>query len=285
MRVVRKAVSVVLSVLFAISVFPVSAFAAPLPLVGAYGDSVPIAAEPVNAAPVDAEYVAAELDPEPTPEVPEPSPEPYDGPVNAYTGEPVTAAVAAQRPFAFIINNHRDAQPQCGVGEADIIYETLVESGVTRMLAIYKDITDVGAIGTIRSARPYYLDLVRAHDAILVTAGASDEADTYMNEQSITRIDSTKGRYDAYFYRDEARRAAYGTEHSLFTSSTLIQQNLPSEADFRTAYDGYTEPVYEFSPLSAPDGELAGEITVSFSDYKPNGVFTYNASIGKYIVS
>lgn len=224
------------------------------------------------------------LEPTPTP-TPEPTPTPYNGPVNAYTGEPVTAEIAAARPYMFMINDRKEAQPQCGVGSADIIYELLVESGVPRMMVLFKDITGVGPIGTIRSARPYYLDLLRGHDAILVHCGASDEGKAYIREERITCIDGIKGHWAEYFYRDAERRASAGTEHSLFTTSDLIQQLLPEETDFRTTYDGFKEPVYAFAPDAVPqNGQPASRISVKLSAYKPNGVFTYDEATGKYLV-
>ena len=76
--------------------------------------------------------------PEPTPEVTsEPSPEP--APINPLTGEPLAAELAAQRPIAVMINNHEDAQPQCGISEASIIYEIPVEGWITRMIGIFQD--------------------------------------------------------------------------------------------------------------------------------------------------
>lgn len=47
------------------------------------------------------------------------------------------------------------------------------EGGITRMLAVYQSLEDVGSIGSIRSARPYYIELALGHDALYVHAGGS----------------------------------------------------------------------------------------------------------------
>ena len=71
------------------------------------------------------------------------------------------------RPVAIMINNITTAQPvQAGLNQADIIYETEVEGGITRLLAVYQDVSKAATIGTIRSARYAYVDLALGHNAI-----------------------------------------------------------------------------------------------------------------------
>ena len=63
------------------------------------------------------------------------------------------------RPYAVMINTHNAALPQSGLQNAYIVYELMVEGGITRMMALFKDV-DVDKIGSIRSARTQYLDYV-----------------------------------------------------------------------------------------------------------------------------
>ena len=90
------------------------------------------------------------------------------GPVNPLTGLATDTDISGKRPFAVMINNIRVATPQCGISKADIIFETLAEGGLTRLMAVYQDIEDVGTIGSVRSARPYYIDIAMGFDAIFV---------------------------------------------------------------------------------------------------------------------
>ena len=71
--------------------------------------------------------------PTPTP-TPAPEPTPYNGPVNPLTGLPIEEKWVNARPIAVMLNNVKEAQPQLGQSQADIIYEVLVEGGITRML-------------------------------------------------------------------------------------------------------------------------------------------------------
>jgi len=99
--------------------------------------------------------------------------------VNNLTGEQnlTDEALANRRPVAIMINNawegtRGDAQSvQTGLSKADIVYETEVEGGITRLMAVFKDISKVEKIGTVRSARYPYIDLSMGHDAIYVHHG------------------------------------------------------------------------------------------------------------------
>lgn len=110
---------------------------------------------------------------EPAPE-PEPIPEPA-GPagINPLTGLPMEPEYEQNRPVAVMLNNLKKAQPQLGVSMADIIYEVPAEGGITRMLGVYQTLDGVGNLGSIRSARPYYIELAMGHDALYVHAGGS----------------------------------------------------------------------------------------------------------------
>lgn len=81
-----------------------------------------------------------------------------------------------RRPVAIMLNNLKEALPQLGQSQADVIYEVPAEGGITRMLAVYQSLDGVGKIGSIRSARPYYLELALGHDAIYIHAGGSEDA-------------------------------------------------------------------------------------------------------------
>src|SRR5207244_13461034 len=51
------------------------------------------------------------------------------------------------------------ARPQSGLNAADIAFDTLVEGGLSRFLAVFQS-HDAGTIGPIRSARPVDADLL-----------------------------------------------------------------------------------------------------------------------------
>ena len=223
--------------------------------------------------------------PEPTPEEPEqepePEPAPYDGPENPLTGLPVETDISKNRPYAIMIGNSSDAQPQLGVSGADIIYEVPAEGNITRMMAVFQDVKDAGVIGSIRSSRPYYVDLAQGHDAIYIFAGGSNDAYQTLSSRNITRLDGVNGRLTDIYYRDSSRRRSLGYTHSLVTSGDLITRWLPTY-NFRLEHSEDYESPLQFTDNGAPENGLpALDFSVKFLGSKTTS-FTYDADDGKY---
>ena len=84
---------------------------------------------PVEATPSASPAPVVELTPEPTPT-------PYDGPVSPLSGLPIGEEWVNRRPVAIMLNNLKEALPQMGQSQADIIYEVPAEGGITRMLGV-----------------------------------------------------------------------------------------------------------------------------------------------------
>ena len=57
-----------------------------------------------------------------------------DATVAALTGEPIEAGSLSRPALSAKIDNHPSARPQVGLDEADIVFEELVEGGMTRYL-------------------------------------------------------------------------------------------------------------------------------------------------------
>ncbi len=90
------------------------------------------------------------------------------------TGLPLASpALASRRPLNVRVDNSPAARPQSGLSQADIVFETLAEGGITRFTAVYLCTPDAVPVGPIRSARLIDLQLAPMFKAILVHAGAS----------------------------------------------------------------------------------------------------------------
>ena len=240
-------------------------------------------------APAPAEEPAPAEQTEPTapeePAKPEEPEEPVPAGTNPLTGLPMEPEYENDRPVAVMLNNLKAAMPQLGVSRADIIYEVPAEGGITRMLALFQTLDGVETLGSIRSTRPYYIELALGHDALLVHAGGSPEAYQDIKSWGVANMDGVNGGSDAkIFWRDAQRRKSAGYEHSMLTSGANIADYL-SGGRYRTEHrDGYTYPV-TFAEDGTPRlGTDANKITLRFSEYK-TGVFTYDAETGRYLVS
>lgn len=227
--------------------------------------------------------------PSPPPPAEEPEPEPEPAPyvpagTNPLTGEPMEPEFENDRPVAVMLNNLKAAQPQLGVSRADVIYEVPAEGGITRMLGVYQSLEGVGKLGSIRSARSYYLELALGLDALYVHAGGSPGAYRDIPAWGVDNMDGVRGGEDSkIFWRDQERRKTKGYEHSLLTSGEKIQAYLDTGA-LRTEHrEGYVYP-QAFVPDGTPAGGSPAEhVEVCFSAYK-TGTFDYDPGTGKYLV-
>ncbi|MDL2300182.1 DUF3048 domain-containing protein [Clostridiaceae bacterium OttesenSCG-928-D20] len=201
--------------------------------------------------------------PEPTPE---PTPEPiYDGRRNPLNGSPMDDDAPFKRLFAVQINNAPVAQPQCSISKADIIIEALAEGDITRMLALFTDISEVETFGSIRSSREYFVDIVQGYDAIYVHAGGSPQAYSAISSRGINNMDGVNGKFGgSIFYRDQNRMTG-GLEHSMFTTPERVLEYAP-KLDYIEEYDSEKTYGLSFSELAEIEGgDAAKEISVSFS--------------------
>ncbi len=220
--------------------------------------------------------------PEPTPEqTPEPTPEPEPEFRNYLNGEPLEEEDRT-RPFALMVNNHPEAQPQCGIANADIIYEVLAEGNITRMMCIVSNMKDAGELGSIRSVRPYYQDICFSYGAVLCHAGGSEDAYDRIRSLGIQNIDGVRGWYsNEPFWRDQDRRSSgYALEHTLFTSGEKLWeaaelQKYPLEVG--EDYDCGLRFRNDGDPL---EGEEAAAVHIDFG--KKTTDLTYHEESGCY---
>lgn len=122
------------------------------------------------------------------------------------------------RNVAVMINNIKKVWGyQSGLQDAHIVYEIITEGGITRLMAIYKD-KDTSRIGSVRSARIYYIDYVLENDAIYVHVGGSKEAINDINNLGISDLNAQT------IFRDKT--LGLNIEHTAFTSMDLINNKV-----------------------------------------------------------
>lgn len=138
-------------------------------------------------------------------------------------GKPVaTDDEARTRSVGVMIENLPSTRPQAGLGAASVVYETLVEGGATRFLALFpiRDIA-LSRIGPVRSIRPYYLDWLVEYKGVLAHAGGSPEGLSKIYQFNVPSLNAIAG--DGKYYWRERSIAA---PHNLFTSSEKLQNAL-----------------------------------------------------------
>ncbi len=207
-----------------------------------------------------------------------PTEEPTEPPAdyNPLTGEALNE-VATQRIMGVMISNAELALPQCGVGQADIIYEILAEGSTTRFLGLFSDVSQAGPIGPIRSLRPYFLHIMRGYDALCTSAGGSQEADNLVYNLGYPRMNGIAGSGQWYFYRDDWRKANRGYEHSMFITGENLLAGA-SDVGYRTERQEDADYVLTFTHEAMTQGSNAAEIHIRFRENGKSTVLTYEAA-------
>lgn len=245
------------------------------------------AEEPPEESETPSPTVSGSPSPSPSESEPEPSPTPA-GPANPLTGEAMEDEDQIKaRPVAVMLNNITAALPQQGNGGADIIYEVIAEGGITRMLGVFQSLDGVDIIGSVRSSRPYFVELAMGMDAVYVHAGGSEDAYSCMSSWNTDHMDGVRGVYsgNGLFWRSRNRIAgkSYAAEHSLITSGESIQQHL-ADSGFRLEHnEGWTSPMTFTEDGTPEDGSPAKTVTVSHYGKKAT-LFRYDEAAKKYLV-
>ena len=165
------------------------------------------------------------------------------------------------RVYAVSIDNVDSALPQAGINSSYLTYEVIVEGGLTRFLALFKD-ANLDKIGPVRSARHYFLDYAFENDAILVHYGQS-----YIAEEDIktTKIENMNGvLVGQYFYRENDRQSP----HNAYTSYNLITK-------YTKKYEQTKESDlllnYSIADINLDNGEVANNVVINY----PNNEVVY----------
>lgn len=197
------------------------------------------------------------------------------------TGLWIPEEEAMKRPYAIMFNNIKIANPQSGISDASILYEALTEGGITRLMGVFENISEdsltAKRIGSVRSARHYYVSFADEYDAIFIHFGKTTYANKKMQKLGIDHLDGNMGIGASGFYRDKAIKAP----HNAFTSLEGIQKVI-DKAGFRTTY----EEGYRGHFLFMDEGEIltsdvaANKVSIKFSTYaKPYFIYDKENSV------
>jgi len=197
--------------------------------------------------------------------------------INPLTGLYTVDDVSKLRPVAISISNQRGALPTNatnGISQADILYEVLVEAGITRFIGLYQDFTSIDVVGSIRSARHYTVQLAEAYDAIFIHAGGSPLGYEEIENRGITNLDEVSGRGAPAFLRNQNRIPGHTVEnyHSVTTSGARLLQWLPISGE-RLIIGQNRQPL-TFTDNPIPAGSRAYEVGIRFSAAK-DSAFIY----------
>ena len=199
--------------------------------------------------------------------------------LNPLTGEMTLTDPEAvgKKPVAITINNIYVAQKvQCGLDQADVVFETEVEGGITRLLAVFADVSAVQKLGTVRSLRVVFADIAAGMNALLFYHGIDEDYCSPHLKSLGINSHQIGAKSDSF---REKNGLAY--EHRLYTSGELLDGVIEGKKKWTT--EGTTSWL-NFSKDSAkvaPADTKAVNIKVPFSGTTTTQ-FIYDETEQKY---
>ena len=181
------------------------------------------------------------------------------------------------RPYAVMINNISAARPyHSGLQDAMIVYEMIVEGGITRMMAVFKDQT-TARIGSVRSSRHYFLDYALENDAIYVHYGWSPQAKRDISKLKVNNINGiTESATDFWRVKDKS------APHNAVTSTKNIL-NIAQNKGYSTTSNKKSVLNYVSDDVELDgDEQEANSFSIKYSDYN-TASYTYNAETKRYL--
>ncbi|MEQ1874273.1 MAG: DUF3048 domain-containing protein [Ilumatobacteraceae bacterium] len=184
------------------------------------------------------------------------------------TGLPVGASAFAARPALVAkIDNATGAQPQTGFNAADIIYEEIVNDGITRFAMVFQS-ADSDPVGPCRSGRIQDIDLLGSLNApLFVWSGGNDSVTRAVNNSDLVNLGPN---YAPVYFRSDAHKAP----HNLYTKTSEIYTYAPP---------GAQPPPQQFQYRDAAEvvgGAPSSGVEVAMDNYLVN--WTWNAATGLY---
>ena len=166
------------------------------------------------------------------------------GPLAPYRGTPMTEASQRAPRLALKIDNAPTAIPQEGIQEADVVFEELVEGGLTRFLAIFH--TQVPeSVGPVRSGRSTDIPLLMPFDGMLFGWSGANWAFRRLLD-TVAVIDVGVYRKPSDYWRHPDRPAP----SDLWARSGELLRHAPDDLSV-------PEPLWPFRTLDSKDNSQA----------------------------
>ena len=200
------------------------------------------------------------------------------------TNEWIDEALKNQRPVAIMIDNDVRALDHYGISHADVLYEltnSTKNNGITRLMAIIKDYEGVEQIGSMRSARPTFIQLMCEWNAVYCYFGGPFYIDDYIAKDHVNSLNGNSS--SSWNKRVDNGKA---TEFTAYAYGSGLKSTI--EDKFGLDYnDNYQGPHYQFASESSPvtladaaDATTASKVEMPFPLNKP--YFEYNEADGLY---
>ena len=212
-----------------------------------------------------------------------PSPEPefasdYEAPppteLAPLRGTSVALGSLPHASIAAKIDNHWDARPQLGLERTDIVFEELVEGGITRYVAVWhSDIPQ--ELGPIRSIRPMDPDIAGPLGGIIFYAGGQARFVSMMQKTPVYNAIHGQPDTASAMYRASDRRAP----HNVIVKA---QEFLSAHSELAAPAQQFAYALDAASATAAKDGAPTATLQLAFSNaFRP--AWNYDAATQRYL--
>jgi hypothetical protein len=171
-------------------------------------------------------------------------------PIAPLTGlEDPSGAVAHRCAVTVKVGNTREAHPQYGISAADVVYEEVVEGGITRLAAVYNSQAP-DKVGSVRSVRPTDQSIVWPLKGVFAFSGGNSYELASIAGAPVTKLDETTA--GPTMFRESDRPAP----HNLYARVDQM---------YDRCEDPSPQPLFTYrSLLTLPVGEFVSSMTVGF---------------------
>lgn len=171
-------------------------------------------------------------------------------------GVPSDAAALAHPSIAAKIDNHPAARPQVGLEATDIVFEELVEGGLTRYVAVWHS-NMPEQIGPVRSIRPMDPDIISPLGGIVAYSGGQQRFVDLMRSTPVYNAIHGQADTAATFFRTPSKQAP----HNVLVRA---QQLIAEHADLKAPQQHFAFARDTASATAAKDGTPTAGIALVF---------------------
>lgn len=194
-----------------------------------------------------------------------------DGNASPLTGLPYANPADAKKPVIMAkIDNAPPAWPQSGLEHADVIYEEMVEGGITRYMAVFQS-QAASVLGPIRSVRASDADIASPLKGFFAYSGGIPAFVSDIRKSGVTDVGANV--LGEAYYRLSSRPAP----HNLYTSTTTLYADA-AKAGLKASLP---PKLFDFrksgSAFSAAGAQQVGTFNVRISG-NANDTWTWNSS-------
>ena len=177
----------------------------------------------------------------------------------------------SNRPVAVVVSDETSKMTQLGLESADFYFEAETEGGIPRILAVYASPDRLPeAIGPVRSARPHFVKIVHALDAVYCHIGGSRSGKQAIRDLGVEDLQN------AFIIHDVLKNSSnFSWNRSAFTRKKIT-------ADMKRYGYATTSDLRSPFVFGEKTGDrAAGTVDVKISE-SYNIAFTFNEETGLY---